>query len=101
MEQLRAGDPGILEHVRWNAPSYRYGGEDRVTFRLRPRDQLQLVFHRGARVRADTAAFVFADPTGLVQWRTPVRGVGTVPAPAAVAAAQTAVPALVRAWIAA
>jgi len=105
VEQLRSGilaaDPGITEHVKWNAPSCRYGGEDRVTFRLQPRDQLQLVFHRGARVRADAAGFVFADPTGLVAWRTPDRGVVTFPDLAAVAAAETAVPALVRAWIAA
>ena len=105
VEQLRAGilaaDPGISEHVKWNAPSYRFGGEDRVTFRLQPRDQLQLVFHRGARVRADAAEFVFADPSGLVEWRTPDRGVVTFPDLAAVDAAGTAVTALVRAWIAA
>lgn len=104
VEALRAGilatDPGITEHLKWNAPSYRYGGEDRVTFRLQPREQLQLVFHRGARVRADSADFVFADPTGLVEWRTPDRGVVTFPDLAAVTAARAAVPALVAAWIA-
>lgn len=104
VEQLRADilatDPGISEHLEWNAPSYLFGGEDRVTFRLQPREQLQLVFHRGARVRADSANFVFADPTGLVDWRTPDRGVVTFPDLAAVAAAQAAVPVLVAAWIA-
>ena len=105
VEQLRAwilgADPGITEHVKWNAPSYRYGGEDRVTFRLHPHDQLQLVFHHGVRVRADAAEFVFIDPSGLVEWRTRDRGVVTFPDLAAVADAQAAVPELVRAWIAA
>jgi hypothetical protein len=104
VEQLRAvilaTDPGITEHLKWNAPSYRFGGEDRVTFRLQPRDQLQLVLHRGARVRADSADFVFTDPTGLVDWRSPDRGVVTFPDLASVAAAQAAVPVLVAAWIA-
>jgi hypothetical protein len=39
----------ISEHVKWNAPSFCYQGDDRVTFRLQPGDRLQLVFHRGAR----------------------------------------------------
>jgi hypothetical protein len=33
---------------KWNAPSFRHAGEDRVTFRLQPGDKLQLIFHRGA-----------------------------------------------------
>jgi hypothetical protein len=31
---ILAADPGITEHVKWNAPSFRYAGEDRVTFHL-------------------------------------------------------------------
>ena len=41
VEQLRAAildsNDDITEHVRWNAPSFRYAGEDRATFRLFPR----------------------------------------------------------------
>jgi hypothetical protein len=76
--QLRAAilacDPAITEHVKWNAPSFCHGGQDRVTFRLQPRGRLQLIFHRGAKVRADTAGFTFADPTGLMTW--PARPTG-------------------------
>jgi len=40
IERLRSAilDPNnrITEHVKWNAPSYRYSGEDRLTFRLHP-----------------------------------------------------------------
>jgi hypothetical protein len=28
-----------MEHVMWNAPSFWYAGEDRVTFRLYPQDR--------------------------------------------------------------
>jgi len=65
----------ISEHIKWNAPSFRYGGEDRVTFRLQPGNRCQLIFHRGAKVRADIADFVFKDDTGLLTWLTPDRGV--------------------------
>ena len=40
IEQLRAAILGsnerITEHGKWNAPSFRYASEDRVTFRLHP-----------------------------------------------------------------
>lgn len=58
----------ITEHVKWNAPSFRYAGEDRVTFRLYPEDRVQLVFHRGARVKSDAGTFAFDDDTGLLRW---------------------------------
>ncbi len=58
----------ITEHIKWKAPSFRYAGEDRVTFRLHPAERAQLVFHRGAKVKDDAAEFAFEDVTGLLQW---------------------------------
>jgi hypothetical protein len=45
-----------------------------VTFRLQPRNCLQLIFHRGAKFK-ETAGFAFADPGGLLTWAAPDRGV--------------------------
>ena len=101
--QLRAAilacDPAISEHVKWNAPSFRHGGEDRVTFRLQPRGRLQLIFHRGAKVRADSAGFTFDDPTGLMAWPAPDRAVVDFPDLAAVSARQEQVTTLVKRWV--
>jgi hypothetical protein len=58
----------ITEHVKWNAPSFCYAGEDRVTFRLFPEDRVQLIFHRGSKVKGDAEDFVFDDDTGLLRW---------------------------------
>ncbi|WP_433788131.1 DUF1801 domain-containing protein [Actinomycetospora sp. CA-101289] len=44
---IRAAEPDLVETVKWKAPNYRYAGEDRITFRLAPRGQLQLILHRG------------------------------------------------------
>jgi hypothetical protein len=96
---ILAADPGITEHVKWNAPSYRYAGEDRVTFQLRRPDRIQLVFHRGVRVRDDSAAFVFEDPTGLMRWATPDRGILTFSDLGEVAAHTAAVGALAGRWV--
>jgi hypothetical protein len=96
---ILASDPAISEHVKWNAPSFRYAGEDRVTFRLQPRGRLQLIFHRGAKVRADTSGFVFEDPSGLMTWPAPDRAVVDFPDLAAVTTRQEQVIALVQRWV--
>jgi hypothetical protein len=72
VEQLRTAildsNDQITEHIKWNAPSFRYAGEDRVTFRLYPEDRVQLVFHRGSEVKSDAGDFAFDDDTGLLRW---------------------------------
>jgi hypothetical protein len=82
IERLRAAildsNDGISEHVKWNAPSFCYAGEDRVTFRLYPVDRAQLVFHRGSRVKDDADAFAFHDDTGLLRWVANDRAVVTL-----------------------
>jgi len=63
----------LVEHIKWNAPSYQVDGGDRITMRLKPGDRVELVLHRGAQKRVD--AFEFVDPVGLVEWKACVRGV--------------------------
>ncbi len=65
----------LTEQIKWNAPSFCVDGDDRVTFRLQPGDRVDLIFHRGAKRRTDTNTFEFDDPTGLLRWLTPDRGV--------------------------
>ncbi|MDN3239969.1 DUF1801 domain-containing protein [Glycomyces tritici] len=102
VEHLRAVilavDPGITEHVKWNAPSFVHGGVDRVTFNLKAKD-VQLVFHRGAAVRKD--AFEFADDTGLMRWRSNDRAVVAFKDLADARANEQALSGLVKRWIAA
>ncbi len=64
---------GVTEHIKWNAPSFCFGGEDRVTMRLQDA-RVQLVFHRGARAK-DATGFCFRDDTGLLELVAVDRGV--------------------------
>lgn len=104
IQQLRhailGSNPAISETVKWNAPNYRYADQDRVTFRLRPGDKLQLIFHRGAQKRSDTADFAFLDTSGLMTWLAPDRAVVSLPDQASVDANLDAVVALVNEWVA-
>ncbi len=80
IEALRAivlaANPDITEHVKWNAPSFCVAGDDRITLKLFPPSKIQLVFHRGSKVK-DPAGFVFEDETGLLKWLAADRAIAT------------------------
>jgi hypothetical protein len=94
-----AADERIVEHIKWNAPSFGVGGDDLVTMRLAPRDAFQLVFHRG--VAKQAGGVTVADPDGLLAWRAADRAVLDIGSSERAAELEPAVVALVRAWIAA
>ena len=96
---IRASNSEITEHVKWKAPSFCFAGEDRVTFRFHPRGWLQLIFHRGAKVRADSAEFSFVDPTGLMDWATTDRAVVTLKSQADLDRQQAALVTLINRWM--
>jgi hypothetical protein len=72
-----------------------------VTFRLQPGDRVDLIFHRGAKKRVDPDAFRFEDPTGLLRWLAPDRGVVELVDQEHTEAQTGRVVELVEAWVAA
>jgi hypothetical protein len=97
-QAILAGDTRIGEQIKWNAPSFVWNGDDRVTMLLKPADRLALVFHRGVKVKS-SAGFSFDDPTGLIVWATPDRGALTLPADFPLAKRLPELVALVLAWM--
>jgi hypothetical protein len=103
VEQLRTAildsNDQIMEHIKWNAPSFRYAGEDRVTFRLYPEDRAQLVFHRGSKVKSDAEDFAFEDDTGLLRWVADDRAVVALQDVKDAEAKQRALVDIVNRWV--
>lgn len=64
---------GVAEEVKWNAPSFIYAGDNRLTFRLQPGNRVELILHRGSRPKA-LGKFRFPDDSGLIRWVAPDRG---------------------------
>lgn len=61
----------ITEHIKWNAPSFCFDNEDRVTFNLQGKGFFRLVFHCGAKVKDHAGnGTLFEDTTGLLDWVT-------------------------------
>jgi hypothetical protein len=90
--------PGITERIKWNAPSFCYQGDDRVTFKLHPKDGVHLIFHRGAKPR-DTEDFVFEDGTGLLKWVAKDRAIVTFSGMKEIVAAKRALKTVVKQWM--
>lgn len=67
----------LTEIIKWNAPSFCCDGEDRITMRIHPPKQIQLIFHRGAKVQQIPKEKLIDDKTGLLTWKTNDRAVAT------------------------
>jgi len=63
-------DDKITEHIKWNAPSFCYEGEDRVTFNLHGKGFIRLVFHCVAKVKdRKTSESLIVDTSGILEWK--------------------------------
>ena len=98
---ILAADPGISENVKWNSPNFVHNGDDRVTLRTNPKGGVQVILHRGAKVRPDAAGFSFDDPTGLLTWPGPDRAILAVADEDSARAIAPQLTQLVARWIAA
>ena len=91
--------PDLVERIKWNAPSFGRGEDDRITMRLHPGDRLQLILHRGAKAGADDL-FRFEDPEKLIVWAAPDRGVITFRDSDDLTTKSAALPEILRRWVA-
>lgn len=91
--------PGITEAVKWNAPSFATT-EFFATFHLRSRDEVQVVFHTGAKVRAAARPVVLRPrSSSLVTWLSDDRAMVSM-RPQVLPARKAAFMGLVREWVA-
>jgi hypothetical protein len=72
IEELRllvlSVDKNITEHIKWNAPSFCYQNDDRITMNFAGKGFIRLVFHCGAKTKAKAEKRLFDDTTGLLEW---------------------------------
>lgn len=69
-------NPELIEHIKWNSPSYISNGNDRITFSVRPKFPIALVLHMGtSRPEKKDGAPIMNNPSNLIQWKSDIRGV--------------------------
>lgn len=103
LEAVRAiilgASPAISEGIKWNAPSFRTS-EWFATMNFRA-NVVQVIFHRGAKVRSDTGAGLgITDPVGLLEWLGPDRASVKFGNMKATRSNSAALKRIVRQWVA-
>jgi hypothetical protein len=93
-------DASIREGIKWNGPSFRTA-EYFATLFLRATDRVQLIFHKGAKVKDNsTKEMQITDPNGLIEWLAKERCRITVGAGKEIAKNRPGLETIVREWIA-
>jgi len=69
--------PQLSENIKWNGPNYVYNSQDRVTMKIQPPKNIQLIFHRGAKVKEQPKDTLIKDSSGLLVWKENDRAVAT------------------------
>lgn len=95
---VAASHPLLDERIKWNAPSFALGDDDRITLGIERKGGVRLVLHRGAKVQG-VQGFAFDDVDALAKWRAPDRGVIVWRELAGIEAVAVPLQALCRRWV--
>lgn len=93
--------PQLIEHIKWNSPSYVQNGIDRITINARNKENaVQLILHMdAARAENRKAPPAMTDETGLVRWISDIRGVIPLAADDAVDDIRNDLTSVIRRWL--
>lgn len=94
-------DSSITENIKWNGPNYCFNLEDRITMRIQPPKQIQLIFHRGAKVKTQPHERLIKDTSGLLAWKENDRAVATFKNSSEIENSKGDLTDVVKAWISA
>ena len=103
IEHLRhiilSADNSLTENIKWNGPNYCFGNEDRITMRVQAPKQVQLIFHRGAKVKEQPKYKLIKDESGLLVWKENDRAVASFKNMAEIESRKDDITTIVRDWI--
>jgi hypothetical protein len=103
IEQLRhcilSANNELTENIKWNGPNFCVGSHDRITMRIQPPKQVQLIFHRGAKVQVQPKDKLIKSDSGLLTWKENDRAVATFKNMADIKNNKSALAKIVQDWI--
>lgn len=98
-EIILSCDKGLSENIKWNGPNYVFAGEDRVTMKINPPKNIQLILHRGAKKLEQPKDKLIQDDSGLLLWKENDRAIITFKTASEIQANTTALKKIIKAWI--
>ncbi len=98
---ILASHPSLEENIKWNGPNFHVKGEDRITMRIHPPKQVQLIFHRGAKPLPAPPKRLIQDDAGMLEWKSNDRAVMTFKTERDIQSKKEVLMEIVNRWIAA
>jgi hypothetical protein len=98
---ILSAEEGLLENIKWNGPNYCYGDEDRITMRIQPPKQIQLIFHRGAKKQEQPKEKLIQTGSDLLAWKENDRAVATFKESAGIKHHEQELVEIIKKWISA
>jgi hypothetical protein len=97
---ISASEPMLTQQIKWNAPSFCFNGDDRITFNLSKPDAVLLIFHRGAKAKKIALKSpILKTNHELLEWPAPDRGVMKFKSMEDVTAVKAKLTKIVKDWI--
>lgn len=98
-EIILQADERLAENIKWNGPNYSIQGEDRITMRIQPPKQIQLIFHRGVKVKEQPKEKLITDAAGLLVWKTNDRAIANFVSLSSITEVENALTKIVQDWL--
>jgi uncharacterized protein YdeI (YjbR/CyaY-like superfamily) len=76
-EIILSTDYDLAEGIKWNGPNYSLNGEDRITLRIHPQKQIQVIFHRGAKVKESPEERLLGSEYNILLWKENDRAIAS------------------------
>ncbi|TNE53837.1 MAG: DUF1801 domain-containing protein [Bacteroidetes bacterium] len=68
---------GLTENIKWNGPNYCHGEADRITMKIQPPKQVQLIFHRGTQKQEQPKERMINTDSKLLTWKENDRAIAS------------------------
>ncbi|MHB8129935.1 MAG: DUF1801 domain-containing protein [Mobilitalea sp.] len=90
---------GLIENIKWNGPNYSLNDEDRITIKIQPPKNIQIIFHLGAKVKAQPNEKLINDEYNLLVWKENNRAIATYNSVAEIEMDEQKIAETVRCWV--
>jgi len=90
---------GLTENIKWNGPNYCYNDNDRITMKIQPPKQIQLIFHRGAKKQEHPEDRIIQSKSKLLLWKENDRAIITFKNRSEIENAKADLSSIVNEWI--
>ncbi|MCA9277047.1 MAG: DUF1801 domain-containing protein [Phycisphaerales bacterium] len=96
---IRKIKPRLEEGIKWNAPSFKHEGDDRLTLNLSAKDRVRLILHCGAKAGPKRSSRLIDSDSDLLEWASNDRAIMTFTSEDEVRDAKRELTAIIKSWL--